>query len=300
MGAPLVQKLEHAELRVTDLSRAVEFYTEIVGLTEIGRDSGVVYLSCGLNQNYDLALREGGTGVEHFAVRVDDEEQFTALERRLKEHGVTCARADGTEPGQDRAIRFRLPSGHQMELAMVRDRRYLNPSEPVYRRTRGFGPLDADHINLMATDVTAASEFLHRVLGFRFSDITEPRPGFRTAAWQRLGDYHHDVAWFRTESASESLHHMAWALSGMEHMKVASDLLAQAGVRLELGPSRHPIGSNLFIYFWDPVGNRVELSAEGAVLDKNSPPRTWQGFENTLDAWGTLHERIPASFLRGS
>lgn len=293
-------RFEHAELRVKDLSQALEFYTDVIGLVEIAREDDTVYLGCGLDANYDLAVVEGGTGIVHFAIRVDDEEHLERELKRLDGHGIRCERHDGAEPGQRRGARFELPSGHAIEYVVVEDDRYLNPLKPAYPRRRGFGPLDADHINLVATDVRGVAEFLRDALGFRLSDVSEPEPGFWAGAWARFGAYHHDVGIAPTRDPQTSLHHFAWTMSSFEHMKTAADMMAEAGVRLELGPSRHPLGPNLFMYFLEPGGNRFELSCEGAIIDPTTPTGFWKGLEDTLDGWGTLHERMPESFFVGT
>lgn len=58
-----VLKLAHGVLKVNDLPQSLEFYREVVGLHEIGKQNGIVYLGCGADNNYDLALTEGGSGI---------------------------------------------------------------------------------------------------------------------------------------------------------------------------------------------------------------------------------------------
>lgn len=300
MGQPKAQRFEHVELRVQDLSKALEFYTEIVGLSVIAKERGTVYLGCGLDENYDLALTEGGTGVSHFAIRLDSDDELQFYQRRLEKNGVKIQRVDGQEPGQEKGIRFSLPSGHEMELVLVKDVRYLVPTKPAYPRTKGFAPVDADHINLMVPDVKKTAEFLKDVLDFRFSDIVEPNPGSGkwVMAWTRAKEYHHDIGLTQASQAHETLHHFAFAMTGFEQMKIAADMLAQVGIELEIGPGRHPIGPNLFLYFFSPCGNRIELSSEAAIINPNTPPNFWTSMKETLNAWSTAP--APESFLRGS
>jgi catechol 2,3-dioxygenase len=293
-------RFEHAEILVRDLAQALEFYTDVMGLVEMGREHGTAYLGCGLDTNFDLALRSGGTGVVHFAIRVDDEDHLERERYRLVQNGISFEERGGAEPGQQSALRFQLPSGHLMEYVVVKDNRYLKPSDPAHPRRQGFGPLDADHINLVTPNVRRLTEFLTDVLGFRVSDVSEPEPGFWAAAWTRYGNYHHDIGVTLTEDPTKTLHHIAWTMEGFDHMKRAMDMMAEYGLRMELGPSRHPIGPNLFVYFLEPGGNRFELSAEGAIIDPSTPTAFWRGLAETLDAWGTLHERVPASFFLGS
>src|SRR5215813_3932800 len=86
------RRFEHARLRVPDLGAATAFHTEVMGLVELGRSNGTVYLGAGLDTNYDLALVDGGAGVEHFALRADGDEQLEALERALNVAGVASER----------------------------------------------------------------------------------------------------------------------------------------------------------------------------------------------------------------
>jgi len=243
------------------------------------------------------SVRGGGTGLVHFALRAEDEDALERHARRLEEAGVRTERTDGREPGQERGIAFDLPSGHRMELVLVADNRYIETFRPP-RAPRGMAPLDSDHINIMATDVKGLSEFLRDVLEFRLSDVIVVDGGMWAASWTRMSAGHHDVAIFGTQAADETLHHVAWSFQSFEHMKLAADLLAQSGLKLELGMSRHPVGANLYAYFWEPGGNRFELNAEGAILDPRTPTRFWEGFGDTLDAWGT--PIVPESFPRGS
>jgi catechol 2,3-dioxygenase len=297
VSAPKVQTYEHAEVRVKDLGAALEFYTGVLGLHELARDNGTVYLGCGYDENYDLAIREGGTGVVHFALRVADEDALERYAGRLGDAGVKVERADGIEPGQERGIRFEIPGGHAMELVLVEDNRYIETYRPAYP-TRGIAPLDGDHINLMSTDVKGLCEFLRDVLDFWWSDVIVFDDGLWAAAWTRMSGGHHDVGIFGTQSTTETLHHVAWTFSSLDHMKIGCDLLAQSGNRLELGISRHPAGANLYAYFWEPGGNRFEFTAEGAILDPRTPVRYWNSFKDTLDAWG---DPIPPdTFPKGS
>ena len=150
----------------------------------------------------------------------------------------------------------------------------------------------------MSTDVKGLSEFFRDVLDFKWSDVIVMEDGHWAASWVRMSGSHHDVGVFGTDDASVTLHHLAWTFSSFDHMKNAADMLAAAGLRLELGMSRHPVGANLYAYFWEPGGNRFEFTCEGAVLDPRTPPRFWEGFKDTLDAWGD--PIVPETFRKGS
>ncbi len=293
-----VRQFEHLELGVPDLEEAVGFYSEIIGMSELAREDGVVYLGFGLDDNYDLALREG-EGVGHFAFRVDDAEEIEAYQQRLEAENISYERRDGTEFGQTEGVRFKLPSGHEMEFVTVHDRsEYQLGTRHAHPRTRGILPLDNDHLGLMAEDVQGLSEFFRDVLGFKISEYVVPEPGqdFWVMGFIRNGPYHHDIS---IAAGDRTLHHYAVTVSSFEHIKVACDMLAGAGHTIELGPSRHPAGSNLFIYVVLPGGHRVEFSAEMAFLRDDVPMKELDS-STSLDAWGDIWKRLPETFFGGS
>lgn len=296
MSFPSVQAYEHATLRVDDIGAARAFCLEALGLIELDRIDEVLFLGCGYNESYDLALRPGGTGVDEFALKVSAEE-LERLSRSLESTGLAAERRTGDAPGVVDALRLTLPGGHRMGFVVPADPRPLETYRPA-RAVNAVAPLDADHINLMAEDVGALAQVLCEALGFRASDLTQDADtGTQLAAWLRRSRGHHDVG-VSAGRAGETLHHVAFAYSGIDHLKTALDVLSAQGHRLEIGLGRHPVGANLFAYLWTPGGNRFELCAEGAILTDDAPARTWPSMRETLNAWSDAPP--PESFRSGS
>lgn len=297
-----LQKIAHVEIRVQDAERAVTFYQEVMGLLPLGQYGETHYFGCGLDENVDLAVTPGGTGVAHFAFQVDSEDDLAHYRGRLQAVGVAAEERSDPEPGVRRALRFTLPTGHAMELVTVADRRpYLRPAAPALAgRTQGVTPDDLDHITLSAHAPTARglAEFLRDTLNFKISDIFQPAPGVWGAIWMRVGEYHHDLAIIAVPEPSWTLHHVAWALESIDHMKRLVDRMAAAKIPVEYGLGRHALGSNLFAYFFEPGGNRFELTTEmPRVADHVAGPLIWTDFPEAANAWGVLP---PESFARGS
>lgn len=295
-----VKKFEHATLQVTDLEAAVEFYTDVLGLVELERKDSVVYLGCGLDDNYDVGLVEGGTGVEHFALRIDDVGQLAAYEDRLAEAGIETERTDGAEPNQAEGIRFTLPSGVDMELVTVADTDYHHPTRQHEDRAAA-APRDVDHANLMSWDVDRDLDVLTEQLDFSVSDKIVGESGFTLQAWTRFGEFHHDIALSTADNVAYTLHHLSFEVDGMEHIKTLCDRFTQAGYQLELGPNRHNAAANNFAYLWTPGGNRIELTAEMATVDEAAETgvRTMDPSKNTVSVWGGV-EPTPEFLEKGS
>lgn len=75
-----VSKVGHIVLRVSDLDRALAFYSGVLGLREVARrdfgEGPMVFLSSG-NSHHDIALLETGTvahgdNLHHFALKVGE------------------------------------------------------------------------------------------------------------------------------------------------------------------------------------------------------------------------------------
>ncbi|MED4600633.1 VOC family protein [Paenibacillus validus] len=289
-------KFANASIRVNDLGQSLEFYRDIIGLHEIATDNNTIYLGCGADKTYDIAIQQGGTGLSRFALQVKSDDDFSYFEKKLSAIGVSSERVSDPEPGKKAALRFTSPSNHQIELVIVEDRpKYIHPTVN-HLGSRGLGLLDADHITVNTQDVKGFVEFLKAGLDFSISDVFEPAPGVWAAAWSHASDYHHDVAVIGTPDHT-TMHHYAFQVNGMEDMKRAADLLAQAGYSIEVGPGRHRVGGNLFTYFLDPSGNRIELSAEMPRADHEISHKVWDNFPFAYSAWGQFPTE---SFGKGS
>jgi len=295
-----VRRFEHAVLRVTDRDAAVAFYTDVLGLVEMERENGTVYLGCGLDENYDVGLTDGGTGLEHFAIRVESADELARYESRLQAADIDTERVDGAEPNQVDGVRFTLPTGIDMELVTVADRRYHHPTDAIEGRSPA-APRDADHVNLMSWDVERDLEILVDPLEFAISDEIVGGTGFTMQAWTRSGELHHDVALSTADNVAYTLHHLSFEVDSVEHMKTICDRVAQAGHRLELGLNRHNAGANDFVYLWTPGGNRIELTAEMATVDAGAETtvREIDRTTNTVSSWGGV-EPTPEFLEKGS
>lgn len=126
-------KLGHIHLKVSDLSSAERFYSEILGLQVQERiDGAFVFLSYG-EAHHDLALQqiEGGPhsppalraddapGLYHSAFEVASEDEFRLVLGKLKAHGFSYALVDH---GISWAAYTEDPSGNGVEVYLDRRR----------------------------------------------------------------------------------------------------------------------------------------------------------------------------------
>lgn len=294
--------LHHVEVLVPDLAASLDYHQDVLGLTLLSQEHPKAYLSCAHDPSIDLCLTEGGTGLGHVAFAVPDRHALDAYAQRLRLHNLTLATASDPEPGIAYSVQFTLPSGHTMEFVVpspLESPRYTysHPAIRHFSHTHTSLLLDLDHVTIRHSDVESVATFLRDVLGFHIPDVRLTREGRWRGAWLHLSDQHHDLA-VLLGSDGETLDHIAFRVAGIESMKILADTLATRGEKIEVGPGRHSIGGNLFLYFWTPDGNRYELSAEMALVTNRAVPTTvWGDSPDLFSPWG-IHP--PETFRKGS
>lgn len=122
-------RLLHTMLRVGDLDRAVAFYTQVLGMTELRRkeypkgEFTLAFLGYGderentvleLTYNWGTDSYEQGTGYGHIAIEVDD--VYSACER-IRQAGAKILRDAGPMNAGSTIIAFvQDPDGYEIEL----------------------------------------------------------------------------------------------------------------------------------------------------------------------------------------
>ena len=62
------------------------------------------------------------------------------------------------------------------------------------------------------------------------------------------------------------LHHLAFWVDTREECLRAADLFLDADVPIEAAPSKHAIAQGMFLYVYEPGGNRVEVTTGGHFI----------------------------------
>ncbi len=281
----MILRLGHAALRVLDLEAARTFYVDVLGFVEAHREKGRLYLR-GVEE-FDLwsltLIQAEAPGLDHFALRVDSEEELDRMEVLHRELGVPVRRVPAeTEPGQGQALRVRTPDGHPVEFYHRMDQVSIYDEKGRVRLPmrsshlhRGIPPLRIDHVNLRVADPDASLGYWRDRLKFSVSEYAV-REGRTFAAWLRRRRGTHDVAVVRSDGPS--LHHVAYYLYQPSDVLKAADLLADAGFRdsIEFGPGRHGLSNAFFLYIRDPSGNRIELYMGDYLRDLDAEPIRWE------------------------
>jgi catechol 2,3-dioxygenase len=301
----MINRLSHVEVAVTDLTRAREFYCDVLGFEVFDQSPEALWLRAPAEFDvWSLKLcAEPTHGLLAFGFRVDSEEALDELARLHDQLGAPYRwRVAGEEPGRGRMLRVLAPSGHVIDFEHAVDevsiRGPRGPQLPMRHtdRQRGVGLARLDHVNVRTAMLSQALDYFQRRLDFSASERQIDTDGKVQRAWLRRAQGSHDMAIGRDTRLG--FHHMAYTLRDTAAVISAADLLSDANLPvIEYGPGRHGITDACFLYIRDPDGNRIELYAGDYVRDLDRPPFDWtlEEYETTgLLWWG---HQPPASFL---
>lgn len=277
-----ISRLGRAELRVLDLEESVNYYTNIIGLDEVGRSDGRVYLKAWDEyDHHSLILQEADSpGLDHLAFKVEKENDLAVFEKKIEQFGCTLSRVSkGTRLAEGEAIRFELPTGHPVELyhdvVQVGTRTgTLNP-HPWPEGTRGIAPHRLDHLALTGMDVKLVTRFFTEVMDMFVSEKVETLDGediVGSFIHARNGKPH-DIAFVK--GPDKKLHHTAFYVDNWYDVLKAADILTMNNVTIEVTPTRHGLTRGETTYFFDPSGNRNEAFASGYITYSDFPTITW-------------------------
>ncbi|BAV09699.1 Glyoxalase/Bleomycin resistance protein/Dioxygenase superfamily protein [Filimonas lacunae] len=127
----MITGLYETHVQVTDLEKATQFYTEVLGLTFAHRDATrpIVFLWIGEGKEYMLGLWETKEGFQprHFAFRSSTEDILQHAEKYLTDRSLqpyNFLKNGGTQPMvfawmPALAIYFKDPDGNQLEFISI-------------------------------------------------------------------------------------------------------------------------------------------------------------------------------------
>jgi catechol 2,3-dioxygenase len=293
-----VAHLGHVEVLTNKPEASLDFFVNVYGLTESGRDGESVYLRAWDDYEFHtLKLTASDTtGVGHVGYRASSPE---ALERRItviERMGCGIGWVDGDQ-GHGRAYRFRDPDGHVFELYWDTNR-YVAPEaeRPALKNIaqryhgRGVAVRRLDHLNLLAKDVSKIRDFMTQALGSRVTEQILLDNGRLGGCWFTVNNKGYDIAFTEDHSGmSGRFHHVTYAVDQREDVLRAADIFLENGVFIETGPHKHAIQGTFFLYVYEPAGNRVEVANAGArlILAPDWEPVTWTETERRKgQAWG--------------
>jgi catechol 2,3-dioxygenase len=293
-----IAHLAHVELRTPVLAESVEFFTRYLGLTQTSTDGDSVYLRTWDDYETTTIKLTGHTtsGVGRTNVRASSPE---ALQRRVaavEAAGLGVGWSDG-DPGYGPTYVCTTPDGHELglyyETEWYRPPAELAPSlknQAQAYPARGVSVRRLDHINWLGVDVVANRDFLRDTLGALVTEQIVLDSGEIAGSWTTFTNKGYDAVYTRDRTGTSGrLHHIAFAVDTRADILRAADIALDSDVFIETGPHKHAIQQTLFLYVYEPGGNRIEMCNAGArlVLAPDWQPVDWTEAERAKgQAWG--------------
>ncbi len=248
-----IRRPGHLAMAVSDVGRAADFYTRVIGLAEVERAGGIVYLRSQFEHHclelhplFDPAAPRAAP--LHLGWETDSDEDTEALRTVLTRSGIPL-RSAPAEPGRlGVAFQFQDVLGMWNEVYRTMQRLAVivpGAAAPLLRQA---------HFTRMSPDPDADLAFF-RAIGFRVSDWV---PGVQS--FLRCAGEHHNVGFLKFDQPV--LHHHAYDVGSWDAIKTVLDRVALQGWKVEAGPVRHAAGNNIAVYVRDPDAVRVEFFCE--------------------------------------
>src|SRR5690606_13687985 len=186
-----VAHLGHVEVLTNKPEESLDFFVNVYGLTESGREGDSVYLRAWDDYEFHTLKLTASktTGMGHCGYRTSSE---AALHRRVKvieAMGLGIGWTDG-DRGHGPSYRFHSPDGHVFELYWETNK-YVAPEgeKPALKNIaqryhgRGAAPRRLDHFNLLASDVSKMRDFMVEALGSRVTELIQLDNGRIAGCW---------------------------------------------------------------------------------------------------------------------
>ena len=294
-----IAHLGHVEMYTDRFEESLDFFVNVFGLTESGRDETSAYLRAWDDYEFHTLklTRHSTTGIGHAAYRASSEEALMRRVEAIEASGYKTLGWNDGDLGHGRAFRFEDPFGHVFEIYW--ETRRFEPDEtsrPALKNLasrfhgRGAHPRRLDHFNLLAEDVTEFRRFMETCLGSRVTELIRLDNGRLGGCWFTVNNKTYDLACTEEHGGGNGrLHHVTYATDSREEILRAADIFLENGVHIETGPHKHAIQGTFFLYVWEPAGNRVELANSGSrlILAPDWEPVVWTEADRRKgQAWG--------------
>jgi catechol 2,3-dioxygenase-like lactoylglutathione lyase family enzyme len=156
------------------------------------------------------------------------------------------------------------------------------------------------HAALSVTDPVAARDWVVRHLGMIVSDalLVPDDPHQYLGFFMRcdLGatpSDHHSL--LLAAGDRPGAHHISFEMQDIDAVYMAHEWMQGRDHAHHWGVGRHVLGSQVFDYWWDPDGMRVEHYADGDLYDNAVPATTVAATNDQLWTWGP---KVPDTFFQ--
>lgn len=299
-----VTDLAYARYRAPDLDE-METFLGHFGLARSARTDKALYMRATDKQHHVHITEIGEPEFRGFALCVGSESDLEILSNSPEASDIE----DILEPGGGKRIWMKDPDGFEIEIVHgiklldripVKNSFKTNSGDDVRRKGQTVrlqrGPIQCKrlgHIVLNVTNFKATDTFYKKNFGFISSDECQDENGETVFAFNRLDKGkefvdHHTLLTVPADKAS--LGHLAFEVEDINAIYLGHEHLRSQGYNHSWGIGRHILGSQIFDYWFDPLGLRLEHWTDGDQINEDIPTG-YTPAKTALDVqWGARAE----------
>lgn len=304
-----IEALSHVRYQAPDLDRLEAFLVDF-GLTTAKRTADALYMRCAGDRPFVHVTHRGdaagGVGLGLVAQSLDD------LHRLAAEIGGKVEAS--MEPGGGQVVRLLDPDGYKVEVCFgwqrveplpVRSAVALNFHGHTTRRGQLVrlpgGPshvMRLGHVVLRVASYQQSFDFYSRLFGLKVVDSYFAGDERHTvAAFLRAGlgaryTDHHTIA--LVESPKTGFDHASFEVADWDDVMLGHRHLQEKGHTLSWGVGRHIHGSQVFDYWRDPFGCKLEHYTDGDLVNDDYTSSASPLSPDVLAQWAPA---MPADFF---
>lgn len=298
----MIIDIAYVRYQAPDLDKMEQFLSDF-GLQRAKRTDDALYMRAhGPAHHVHITQKGDASKALGFGFIARSGDDLRVLARRLNKEV-----RHNPEPGGGLIVQFTDPAGFlvdvihgQERLARLPHREPIEANTATTRRRRGnpirlekkpSSVLRLGHVAIAVPDYQQAFDFYHDVLGLRTSDSYFAGPDNATVASFMhcdLGsDYtdHHTIAIIGAMDGKARMDHSAFEVIDLDDVVQGGEYLKAKGYVHSWGVGRHIQGSQIFDYWRDPFGNKIEHWTDGDLVNKDSPVTRAQLTPDALAQW---------------
>jgi catechol 2,3-dioxygenase-like lactoylglutathione lyase family enzyme len=298
----IIQDIAFVRYQVPDLDRMQAFLADF-GLPTVARTPSALYSrAAGPIHHAHVAELGPENATLGFGLLARDAEALQQVARR-------AARPvePNPEPGGGQRVRFTDPAGFVVDVLHgqarhdplpVREPTAFNDAvkrrrlgRPIRLAPRPSSVMRLGHVALLVADFPKVLAFYQDVLGFAPSDTYWAGTENHTvAAFLRCGlgeqwTDHHTLALISSQDGHSRFDHSAFEVVDLDDVAQGGEWLRQRGYQHSWGIGRHIRGSQIFDYWRDPFGHKVEHWTDGDLVNDATPVGHAQVSPDELRQW---------------
>jgi catechol 2,3-dioxygenase-like lactoylglutathione lyase family enzyme len=283
-----VQDIAFVRYQVTDLDRMETFLADF-GLHRADRTATALYMRAAGPAHHahisELGNENKALGFGFFAASAGDLAKLAAAVGKKVE--------DSPEPGGGQRVRFTDPAGFVVDvihgqaqhaplptrepLPMNQAHRPRRYGQPVRLKPQPSSAMRLGHLAVLVPDFQRALLFYQDVLGLRPADTYWAGMEHNTiAAFMRCGlgktwTDHHTLALISAQDGRARFDHCSFEVLDLDDLMHGNQHLQDRGYAHSWGVGRHIQGSQIFDYWRDPFGNKIEHYTDGDLVNDDTP-----------------------------